>query len=131
MLTQEQLEKLQPLTLHPRFGKFLEDAIKGWKTNNPVQGTYGVSSNYCTPPIMELDCSLNRCCLIGAATLGKEIPEYNGMDDWDRTCKAHFGLKLNEIHAMIQAFDDGVIMDNHDFKAFEFATQVRKIVFGE
>ena len=135
MLTQEQLEKLQPLTLHSKFGKFLEDAVEVWKNANPNQHSYGVGSSYTSEPIMEFDCdSVPDCCLIGAAVLGKNIPLYDEnvkMDEWDRTCNKYFGLTREEIHAMIQAFDDGIIMDNHDPEAFEFASQVRKIVFGE
>lgn len=45
MLNEQQIEQLQLLTNHPRYGILLKDAIKTWMVEIPIQNTFGVNLN--------------------------------------------------------------------------------------
>lgn len=143
MLTKRQIEELQPLTKHSKFGKLLADAIEVWKVADPIQNEFGVIRNTKKDEdgfeIYEdcLDFTYERkcCCLIGAASLYKEGPD-SYLDDGDYAkliCKNTFSLSYIELDGLIRGFDGNLTADSFFYsqEAFTFASEVRKIIFGE
>lgn len=117
MLTNEQLEQLEPLCNHVRYGKILQDAIKIWMTREPVCGSFGVSGY----PLFE---STKGCCLLGASLVGKE----NFSSSWEEITNKYFSLSKKEHHSIQYGFD-GLSEDYAtDIDAFSFGKRVKDIV---
>lgn len=137
MLTNNQIIELEKLKeIYPKFKKFLNDAITTWSTKaNPIQNEYGVSQSYNENNKMEFDINHNPvCCLIGAATVGKEIPKTSDkLDEYDEVCLKYFNLSKSDVISILYGFDDGNDLNKICFnkEAYEFASNVRKIIFGE
>lgn len=129
-----QLEKLKEQ--YPRFKKFLDDAIIVWITKaNPIQNEYGVTQSYGDRNFMEFETNHNLvCCLIGAATVGKEIPKTSdSLDEYDEVCLKYFDLSKADVISILYGFDDGNELNEMRLNknAYDFASDVRKIIFGE
>lgn len=136
MLTQDQLNQLQPLTQHSRFGNLLIKSIEGWKISNPKDGNYGLElkTNFNTLETILVPDQFDNCtCLFGAAMIGSivEKPTFDNPDDpFERTVKK-LGFSDNVRHSLVIGFDNLSISDCDfiiDQEAYDFAQQVRKIV---
>ncbi len=125
MLTLNQKEKLQPLILHPRFGKLLIDAIDTWEVTNPAKGDFGIIES----PLNDLwildSRSSKTCCLIGASLLNKTA--YAG--GFSNTAANYFSLPFEEIGNIIAGFDNGSISYGRFPESYEFGKSVSNIVF--
>lgn len=124
MLTQEQKDKLEPLTKHERFGKLLIDAIKAWEIAKPEEGSYGVERDN-LDDAFDFDSSDKHCCLLGAALYSKKSnnPGY----DW--VIREYFQIESNEMTALHRGFDNSNINYLSKYKeAFDFGQSVREIV---
>lgn len=100
MLTQDQKDKLEPLTKHEKFGKLLIEAMKTWETATPKQKTWGATrfdDKYNLLDKWKFRKDSYECCLIGAAMIEKSLTEndivesandYFKLDDmaWDLIC---------------------------------------------
>ncbi len=127
MLTQEQKDKLHPLTLHPKFGKLLIEAIKGWENSTPKTQDFGISRFDSDPHIMRSTWKLNPnsnkcCCLIGSAILGKDS-SYGIIS----SAMNNFSLSEKEVNEIINGFDYLF----SDSEGHNFGNSVSKIIFGE
>lgn len=130
MLTQEQIEKLEPLTKHPRFGQILQDAMTNWMLPNVtpkmafwgvdwLNGRYVLSKNF-----------RGRCCLIGSYVINKE-----NEDAQDPFCSdiasQYSGIEFVEITAIISGFDQSISYTGLFQDAYNFGKQVSIILFGD
>lgn len=135
MLTQEQKNKLEPLTKHKRFGKLLIDAMKTWETAIPKQKTYGVTRWVENCEIDTLSVSYtfdpnynNCCCLIGGALLGK-----SSNDGYVDSIINNFELVEFEIDCLIKGFDLNVEFEKelNNNEAYRFGKSVSAIIFAK
>lgn len=131
MLTQEQIEKLELLTKHPRFGQILQDAMSNWiqPNINPVHGDFGVIYSN-DRFILEKDC----CCLIGSFILGKK--NLNPLEEEETLrCELagqYLDISYWEITAIVDGFDQRMLKFNASFpEAYDFGKQVSLILFGD
>ena len=126
MLTQDQKDKLEPLTLHPKFGKLLQEAMKTWETATPKQKTWGATrfdDKYNLLDKWELRKDSNECCLIGASMIEKSSTECDIVESVN-DC-----FKLDDTAwDLICGFDSS---DNLEFsnEAGKFGKQVADILF--
>jgi hypothetical protein len=124
MLTQEQKVKLDPLTKHERYGKLLQEAIKGWEEVNPKKDVFGV---YWDDGEFKLDTggldSVEGCCLLGSAMMHKKSD-----DDYVlNSVRYSFALNEEEASKLMSGFDgDGALYSN---EAYEFGLKINKILF--
>lgn len=145
MLTNEQIEKLDPLTKHPKFGILLQEAMNIWEGSvNPNHGDWGIY----------LDLSDNKfridgqCCLIGASLVNKKVnhAKIEGSDfdlfDLDHYEQIRMGFNQNydfsnlEFNSLWKGFDawsrgNDYYEPLYDEDAFQFGLQVRKILFPD
>lgn len=142
MLTQEQLQHLEPLTKDLIFGKLLCDAIKTWKKENinPFFGRLGIKLNLKT---FELGASFangtNSCCLIGAAILKKENPAPYDLDveNFYKIIANIYELEADDVENLVWGFDCEDINKEeilkkpgkHGLKAYEFGMQVHWVIW--
>lgn len=125
MLTQEQLEKLEPLTQHPKYGKLLSDAIEVWKKENatPTKGTWGIIDDW---EVQFNSDGTGRYCLIGAGLLDKLVVDHSKI----ATVSNYFKLDNLDFDLIVWGFDNVRVYDefqNHD--AYQFGLAVSKILF--
>lgn len=120
-LTQEQIQKLQPLTQHPKFGKLLQDAIEIWKKENiiPVIKDFGVIP-YETDLIYII--RDKGCCLLGAALVNKPCHKA-----FFNTIKEYYNLSISEYDGLWVGFDIEPLF-SEDFEAWKFGKQVHEII---
>ncbi len=118
MLTQEQINDLETMTEHSRYGKILAEAIKVWKEEKiiPHDGIFGVIAENQKYRLKD-----NRCCLIGAALVGKFVET----DDILMTVCSTFNISTEEFFELYRGFD-GICGNNS--KAWNFANSVKNIV---
>lgn len=126
MLTQDQKDKLEPLTKHEKFGKLLIEAMKTWETATPKQKTWGAKrfDDKCNLlDKWELRKDSNECCLIGAAMIEKSLTEYDIVES------ANNYFKLDDTAwDLICGFDSSDDLEfSHD--AGKFGKQVADILF--
>lgn len=124
MLTQDQIEKLQPLTKHEKYGKLLEEAIKAWEYINPVSNDFGINP-FSSEKI--ITCSGGYACLIGASIIGKEFKNQL----YKETMEYYFDISENEMWSLIEGFDfcekgehAAITID----QAYKFGKVIREIV---
>ena len=120
MLTQNQKDKLEPLTNHEKYGKLLIDAIKTWETIHPKQREFGVFKGKDSK--WEAD-SETGCCLIGAAIAGKD-----SQDDRFLVITKSFLFEEKDIWPISDGFDGH---SNDESEAWLFGKTVSDIVFGK
>lgn len=124
MLTQEQKNKLEPLTKHERFGKLLIDAIKTWNNEaRPTKGSYGVMST--NKDIYDFFHNDKSCCLIGASLYGKCIPYSDG---YSFSIYKIYSVSDVEMNGIIHGFDSSVEFSDFQSEAYKFGNDVAKIV---
>lgn len=126
MLTPEQINKLQTLTSHPKFGKLLIDAIIIWMYAIPKRETWGVI-DHSDSNLVELT-KENCCCLIGAASVGK--PNQNIRD----LISDYFEISFEDYASLMCGFDGDRDLYggyHHDDDAYSFGRNVARIVFSE
>ena len=124
MLTQDQKDKLEPLTLHPRFGKLLKEAMKTWESATPKRATWGATR-------FDDNCNLldkwevmgDCCCLVGASMVGKALTEKDVIE----STNDYFKLD-GDAWDLVCGFD---CSDNLEFshEAGKFGKQVADILF--
>jgi hypothetical protein len=121
-LTQEQISQLNSLTLHPRFGQLLKDAMKTWEIAIPIQFDHGLSVNW-----KFRDRENPECCLLGAAFANKDAAAAQS---------GEFSKGLDEIYKIENhpreftwGFDGRQLF--YESEAYDFASDVRKILFGK
>ncbi len=124
MLTQDQKDKLEPLTRHEKYGKLLQEAIKGWEKVNPAKKRYGI---YHKVSKFELDVEnpfVTGCCLLGAAMLLK-----NSDTDYvlDSVLKTFPEISDDEACELMSGFDADDPL--YRTEAFNFGLEVSKILF--
>lgn len=130
MLTQDQKNQLEPLTLHPRFGKLLTEAIKAWEVSSPKKGAYGVFFNSDEKGYRFSDEKNHCCCLIGAALYRLQSPIEEGCYSSDAT--STYDICENEMTGLINGFDT----DENQYgegklytEAYNFGLSVSNICF--
>lgn len=122
MLTQDQIEKLEKLTIHPKYGTILEAAIVGWKRCKPESKHFGISAKhdkFCR------DRSYKGCCLIGASLLNKKVKK--GMFE---TIIEKYFLNIDELWSLIYGFDksgEGILSVKYE-EAYKFGKSVREVL---
>lgn len=126
MLTQDQKDKLEPLTLHPRFGKLLKEAMKTWESATPKRATWGATrfDDKCNLlDKWELRKNSNECCLVGASIIGKNLTE----NDIIESANNYFKLD-GDAWDLVCGFD---CSDNLEFshEAGKFGKKVTDILF--
>jgi hypothetical protein len=122
MLTQDQINQLDPLMDHPRYGNLLKDAVQIWKQEN-VTPSYAASGLLRKDDCWKLS-HRQKCCLIGASLVGKKYFS----DDWGMDAEKYFSLNENEIRSLYFSFDGDDFFETSVQEALLFAQEVRKIV---
>jgi hypothetical protein len=129
MLTQEQKDKLEPLTNYKRFGKLLIDAMHTWEFSKPVCAKLGITRYSKDKELVKFfefsDSDIQKeCCLVGASLFGKQS------DFITVALNDYFNIDTLEMIHLESGFDSH---DGHDpritTEAFEFGKSVGKIVF--
>lgn len=124
MLTQEQIDKLQPLCQNERYGKILQDAIETWKNSQPCQKTFGVYVPNDNNSVFIMGDN-KRCCLIGAAGYTK-TPFLHSLL---KTIVKEYALTdQEEVWAISDGFDG---KNSENFKyvdAYMFGKQIADII---
>lgn len=123
MLTQEQKDKLESFTKHPKFGKLLVDAIITWEEINPAIDEYGVKVDFSDKGLIVKD-RTKGCCLIGASVLNKISFDYS----IDRTARKYFELSNSDVEEIIDGFDDVYEENRVNSEAYRFARNIGQIV---
>lgn len=125
MLTQEQKVLLEPLTHHPKYGKLLQEAIKGWEEVNPMKEVFGV---YWYRGEFKLDIDYDDgstgCCLLGSAMLHKKSDD----DYVSNSVRDSFTLNEEETSGLMSGFDGDSV--SYPDEAYEFGLKVNKILFS-
>lgn len=126
MLTQDQKDKLEPLTLHSKFGKLLKEAMKTWESATPKRATWGATrfdDNCNLLDKWELRKNSNECCLVGASMVGKNLTE----NDIIESANNYFKLD-GDAWDLVCGFD---CSDNLEFshEAGKFGKKVTDILF--
>ncbi len=120
MLTQDQKEKLYPLTLHPKFDKLLISAMKTWETCNPTKNDFGITKWNDSEKESEWQVHKNgnKCCLTGASIVGQNSKDYP-VDE----VRSTFDLSENEVDDLTYGFD---LRGNYseESEAFRFGYEV-------
>lgn len=128
MLTESQINQLQPLTLDPEYGELLKDAIETWKQSDviPCCNGFGI---YFDDELgkFQFDNDDKQCCLISAAILKKSF-EVCCNQFITRSCfiKKFYNISITDFGDLWQSFDG--CYDVKDSSASEFAIKVRNIV---
>lgn len=124
MLTQEQIEKLEPLTLHPKYGKLLKSAISSWKKCKPESRHFGVikkDNKFCR------DKNWKGCCLIGASLLNKKADE----DILGSAVKKYKLDEIKEVWDLVYGFDglskDTALHIKYE-EAYDFSKKVKEVL---
>src|SRR5574338_959569 len=130
MITENQIEKLKPLTEHPRFGKLLLNAIENWKLVKPNIGAFGIRPIYKKESdffVWKEDNTNYGCCLIGSSLIN--ITNKNAASQFD-LCELKYNLTDSEVYGLIIGFDNIHIRNvEFDQKAYEFGKKVNEIIF--
>lgn len=130
MLTQDQIDKLQPLLQHPKFGNLLKESIKNWKITTPSTGIYGIITNESNK--FEINPKLdNCCCLISSSLIGKydHGSLENDRDYWanvHNSASSEYDISISEIEELMSGFDGDFIGVNAE--AYNFGKEVANIV---
>jgi hypothetical protein len=125
MLTQEQKDQLEPLTHHPKYGKLLQEAIKGWEKVNPKTEKFGIYlDNGEFKLIVEDTPGMTGCCLVGSVMMNKKSDnEYIT----DSVINLFRQISENETSGLMSGFDcDEVLFKD---EAYEFGKEINKILF--
>lgn len=132
MLTETQIKKLQALVTSQKYGKLLEDAIKTWSGNvGFIFQQFGVNS-YSFKHKTFIPTFGNKCCLVGAALIGKE-KEHESEDVLGAAIRI-FKLEQMEIENVWRGFDCPIgNVKTPDWRndAFMFGYDVKKILLSE
>ena len=112
MLTQDQKNQLNPLTLHPKFGRLLTEAIKTWETMTPKQRTF-------------CDDTMNNCCLVGASVLNDYILSSNWKSAVTLASEKFTGY---EVVTVSDGFDNE---PSYEDEGYNFGKAVSDIVLGK
>lgn len=130
MLTQSQLDKLNSLTQHPKFGKLLLDAIENWKQIKPGRLDYGISSKLLDDGSDIFIGDKFKCCLIGASLIGKTC-NWTKRETTHEHCVKYFGISEDEVISLISGFDRSRDRAPSASKeAYEFGYKVSEIIFN-
>jgi hypothetical protein len=142
-LTKNQLEKLEPLTNHPKYGKLLQVAIGNWEDCDPIKEDYGIwfneKQNTWTDYTYTTN-DMNDCpkCLIGSAIANcknnfvTEAHYPNGLKMDPQIIKAseEYSLLPEEVCSLVAGFDLGDALFIHK-EAYDFGKQVSMILFND
>lgn len=138
MLTQEQIEKLEPLTKHPRYGKILKDAMVNWMLPNvsprmlrDVWGVLGVTwinDRYVI--------NGNFCDLIDGFVANKQNIDPNYRKDIIPWCEdiamQYAEVTFVEIRMLNEGFEQIIGISSLEFpEAYDFGKQVSIAIFGD
>lgn len=127
MLTKEQLDKLQPLTNHPKYGKLLEAAIPTWKKVKPASNHMGMA--FKNGKIIK-NKDVKGCCLIGASVWKKRCPKPH--NPFFSVVSTNFNISEKDFQSLIDGFDakfkEGCRESDEINDAFIFGMLVREIV---
>lgn len=119
MLTQDQINRLNPLCDHPKYGRIVQHAMNNWRGDaNPNSGAFGIGSSESN--IFEPILNNNSCCLIGAALIGQVEIEYSII----RTAMLFFQLSYEEFRSLWHGFDN-YHENDCDQEVFAFGLAVR------
>ena len=144
MLTEKQISLLEPLLLHPKFGKILLDAIESWKQEDIFPGTKSCgidwnsnSKTYKAYKQYKIKKEENQtvealeqgayCCIIGAASIGKE-----NKDILKKQFLIYFDISIVEYFSIQKGFDLIPFENNnsqYDFEAYKFGSDVHKALW--
>lgn len=122
MLTQEQKDLLEPLTRHEKYGKLLQEAIKGWKEVNPLREVFGVYWDHGEFKLDTDDPDIG-CCLLGSTMLNKKSDD-NFVSNSVRTS---FDLNEEETSGLMSGFDGDSVL--YSDEAYEFGLKINNILF--
>jgi hypothetical protein len=127
MLTQEQKDLLEPLTHHQKFGKLLQEAIKGWEEVNPKKNQYGLNHKFNKFELLirEDDSESIGCCLLGSAMLFKYS---DGSSVFSSVLQLFSKLNENSVSELMIGFDGDDM--NNETEAYKFGKQINKILFS-
>jgi hypothetical protein len=123
MLTQDQKEKLEPLTKHKSFGKLLIEAMKTWEIVDPRSG-FGVDrwgSDDNLLKFWKLDSHNSGCCLLGASILGKD-----STGSFIESVEKEFQINHGTAWELSDGFENCASVET---EASLFGEQVSEIVF--
>lgn len=139
MLTETQIEKLNPLLADARYGNLLQNAMNTWQKDyiSPASHFYGIKlfdknnieNEHCSGKIWQLDCwprGNGHCCLVGASMINS-----NHIDGLNlRNQIAHkYSIDITEVQYLEVGFDKGIHysinITDMSKKAFKFGLKVR------
>jgi len=115
MLTQNQKDKLEPLTNHPKFGKLLSAAIKTWENINPKQFTFCDDYRNC-----------KNCCLVGASVLN-EYMSFENIESAITLAHENFNITEYDVITLSDGFDNN---PSYEAEGYKFGKAVADIVIG-
>lgn len=125
MLTDQQIEELEPLTKHPKYGKLLSDTVEVWKRDDviPANSQYGVWVRRGKFVFSDIS---KKCCILGAALVNKEYDS-----DWCGLREAisnFFEVYPDEQESISKGFDNFPKISATVEEAWEFGNQIFKII---
>lgn len=123
MLNEQQIEQLELLTNHPKFGKLLLAAMETWKSDNNPKITYWgirISDDFDSYIENGAGCS----CLLGASLLNKN---HNECEDYFGSVRRIYNLDETEPMELMAGFDSKYENVGRT-EAFNFAAKIAMIV---
>lgn len=126
MLTQEQKDLLEPLIHHEKYGKLLQEAIKGWEEVSPKKNQYGLNhkSDKFELLVVEDDPESTGCCLLGSAMLFKYSDKSSVFPS---ALRLFSELNENSVSELMIGFDGDDM--NNETEAFKFGQKINNILF--
>lgn len=137
MLTETQIEKLNPLLADARYGTLLQNAMNTWQKDYILPAAHFYGIKLCDKDnienngkVWQPDCWLRRfgnCCLVGASMVNSS--DMDGLDLRDQI--AHkYSIDITEVQFLEVGFDKGIHysinITDMSKKAFEFGLKVRQ-----
>jgi len=125
MLTQEQKDKLEPLTKHSKFGKLLVEAMKAWEIAAPAKGNFGLDKLWLDSKFEFNSLKNPSCCLIGALLFKKTSNSYSLC----LSAQYIFKLDHDDVNFLVAGFDCSNSFISEKSEAYLFGNQVSNILF--
>lgn len=118
MLTQTQKDQLTQLMNDcpiPKLKKVLEEGLPRFISGEiePIQHWSGITTNHNDVYYAETD----RCCLLGAAVIGKKSKE-------------DFSFDVDELATLTGSFDGRGYRLGYDKEIYDYVSKIRKVIFG-
>lgn len=119
MLTQNQINNLELLSNHPKYGSILRDALNTWKREdvNPGYNGFGIDTSDFEVYVVS---SKQTCCLLGAALIGQKR-----LQGFVETLEFLYKISYEEFRSLWHGFDKLDDKKSCLKEAYEFGESAR------